>query len=304
MGRSRRRTLRTVACLAGGLALAGCTEQSTREEGSENEASTPEPTGTPSPDDPTDGSADAAGPPAVTDYLGGANGHGEVVVDATGQDVATVEVGAGSEGLTFFPPAIHVDAGTTVEWEWTGKGGAHNVVAEDGSFDAGAPVGSEDADYEHTFERDGIYRYYCHPHEANGEKGAVVVGTNYPTSDDPHVRFGTARDAYLHHTNNYDGSITDLTGQSSVTVEVGGGDDGLVFSPPAVRIDAGTTVEWEWTGEGGAHSVVAVDGRFESDITAADDATYRHTFEESGRVRYYCLPHALTGMKGVVEVVA
>ncbi|PSQ07359.1 halocyanin domain-containing protein, partial [Halobacteriales archaeon QS_5_68_33] len=70
--------------------------------------------------------------PAFGAFLGDANGYEEgAVEDARGQDAVTIEVGAGG-GFAFDPPAIWISPGTTVTWEWTGEGGAHNVVANDG----------------------------------------------------------------------------------------------------------------------------------------------------------------------------
>jgi halocyanin-like protein len=105
-------------------------------------------------------------------------------VDATGQDTVTVEVGVQANGgaYGFGPPAVHVDNGATVEWEWTGNGGGHNVVsAGDGPLDSGSTVGSAGVNYEHTFEEDGIYNYLCSPHEGLGMKGSIVVGEDYAT---------------------------------------------------------------------------------------------------------------------------
>jgi len=99
----------------------------------------------------------------------------EGTVDWTGEDAVTVDVGVGSNGFNFDPPAIAVDAGTTVTWEWTGQGGAHNVVAEDGSFDSGQEESGSGITFEHTFESTGEYRYVCTPHETLGMVGAVVV---------------------------------------------------------------------------------------------------------------------------------
>jgi len=106
------------------------------------------------------------------------------VTDATGQDSATVEVGVdnGGQPYGFGPAAIHVDNGATVQWEWTGEGGGHNVVSDgDGPLDSGSAVSEAGVNYEHTFEEDGIYPYVCVPHEGLEMKGAVVVGTDYPT---------------------------------------------------------------------------------------------------------------------------
>jgi halocyanin-like protein len=62
-----------------------------------------------------------------------------------------------------------------VVWEWTGEGGQHNVVAEDGTFDSGDPVAGSDATFEYTFGESGTWLYYCAPHRALAMKGAVVV---------------------------------------------------------------------------------------------------------------------------------
>jgi len=103
--------------------------------------------------------------------------------DFRGQDEVTVEVGVEGNGnfWAFGPPAIHVDPGTTIIWEWTGQGSAHNVVAEDESYSSGSPVAQAGTTFERTYDEDGIYKYYCDPHLSVGMKGAVVVGTDYPS---------------------------------------------------------------------------------------------------------------------------
>jgi halocyanin-like protein len=63
-----------------------------------------------------------------------------------------------------------------------------------------------------------------------------------------------------------------------------------------------TTVVWEWTGEGGAHNVVAEDESFESELLSEYGETFEYTFSEPGTVRYYCGPHKSLGMKGAVVV--
>ncbi|NHN61511.1 halocyanin domain-containing protein [Halorussus sp. JP-T4] len=105
------------------------------------------------------------------------------IVDETGQSEVTVEVGAaGNNGnFAFGPAAIRVDPGTTVVWEWTGKGGSHNVAAEDGSFES-EMTGSTGHTFEQTFDETGITKYACTPHKAMGMKGAVVVGDEAASS--------------------------------------------------------------------------------------------------------------------------
>ncbi|MBV0923549.1 halocyanin domain-containing protein [Halomicroarcula limicola] len=107
-------------------------------------------------------------------------------VDETGSSEVTVTVGAQGNGgaFAFAPPAVHVDNGATVKWEWTGNGGGHNVLSEgEGPLDSGSTVSSAGVHYEYTFEEDGIYKYFCSPHRGNGMKGAIVVGSEYPTTN-------------------------------------------------------------------------------------------------------------------------
>lgn len=98
----------------------------------------------------------------------------EGTYDFRGEDEVEVLVGAGEQGLQFEPAAIMIDSGTTVIWEWTGEGGAHNVVHEDGEFESEL-VDEAGHTFEHTFEEENVYQYVCSPHEANGKKGAVTV---------------------------------------------------------------------------------------------------------------------------------
>lgn len=100
------------------------------------------------------------------------------VVDKTGQDTVTVEVGvkANNDYYGFGPAAISVSKGTTITWKWTGKGGSHTVTAQSGGdFDSGLHE-EQGYTFEHSFDEKGIYKYYCTPHKALGMKGVVVVG--------------------------------------------------------------------------------------------------------------------------------
>ena len=91
-------------------------------------------------------------------------------------------VGVGTEGnggfFGFDPPAVWVDPGTTVRFEWTGVGGGHNVVSEAGpaDLDSGDPVADAGVHYEYTFEEAGLNTYYCVPHLALGMKAGIAVG--------------------------------------------------------------------------------------------------------------------------------
>lgn len=98
----------------------------------------------------------------------------EGTVDRTGRDEVTVLVGTGDHGYQYDPAAIRIDGGTTVVWEWTGKGGPHDVVETDGAFES-ENHRRAGATFEHAFDDPGVYRYVCVPHVAVEMKGAVEV---------------------------------------------------------------------------------------------------------------------------------
>lgn len=169
----RRTFLKTAAAVAvAGPLLAGCTSTGTANSG--------------------DGSAGASSNDAQANggNAGSASGSGDApafggwldntnyksVTDKTGASEVTVKVGAeGNNGpYSFAPPAIRVGTGTAVTWEWTGEGGTHNVVAQDGSFESELSA-EKGHTFEYTFDSSGTYKYSCEPHEAMGMKGVVVV---------------------------------------------------------------------------------------------------------------------------------
>jgi halocyanin-like protein len=230
----------------------------------------------------------------------------ESTVDRRGESTVTVTVGAeGNNGnYAFGPAAVRVDPGTKVVWEWSGKGNAHNVVAEDGSFESEL-TGDAGYTFEYTFESTGVYRYACVPHKAMGMKGAVVVGDAGGSGGGGESTESTGPDYgdWFENVDNFAETV-DRTGESEVTVTVGaeGNNGTYAFDPPAVRVDPGTTVVWEWTGKGGAHNVVAEDGSFESELTDESGFTFEQTFDETGVTKYACVPHKMMGMKGAVVV--
>lgn len=116
-------------------------------------------------------------PQEVSSWLEGAAGYDGSVKDSTGSGSATVKVGANSEDgyFAFKPAAVRVSTGTEVTWEWTGEGGAHNVVEKSNAFTSGEAQSGSDITYKHTFEEAGTYLYYCGPHRSLGMKGAVIV---------------------------------------------------------------------------------------------------------------------------------
>ncbi|WP_276224428.1 halocyanin domain-containing protein [Haloarcula halophila] len=112
----------------------------------------------------------------------------------------------------------------------------------------------------------------------------------------------SAIDSFLSDANGYEGTIRDATGQDSVTVGVGGG---LVFDPPALRIDAGMIVNWE--SMGGRHNVVSSEDSSSdfdsSDPTDDTDTTFSQLFGNTDLQFYICEVYEGSGMLGAIEVV-
>ncbi|MFD1587430.1 halocyanin domain-containing protein [Halorientalis brevis] len=133
--------------------------------------------------------------------------------------------------------------------------------------------------------------------------GAAAAGLGASATGTAAAQDGSKFGGYLAEANNYDGTVVDETGKSEVTVEVGAADTGLAFGPAAVKVDPGTKIVWEWTGDGGSHNVVAEDGSFDSGSAVSQaGTTFEQTFEEEGVVQYFCEPHKISGMKGVIVV--
>ena len=120
--------------------------------------------------------------PVFPDYVSDAAG-GEYS-DMRGSSEVTEEVGAGSNQVAYAPTNIWVEPGTTVTFEWVSNG--HNVLPNtqpEGAGWSGSGQSLEDSGftYSHTFETEGMYTYYCSPHEQLGMKGAIAVGTGVET---------------------------------------------------------------------------------------------------------------------------
>jgi halocyanin-like protein len=234
-------------------------------------------------------------------------------VDNTGQDQVTVEVGAEGNGgpYAFTPPAMRIDPGTTVVFEWTSD--THNVLPEEQPSGAGweghEPIENTGFTYEHTFETEGIYKYYCQPHRALGMKAAIVVGgsggggggggggsVGEPDYGD-----------WFSDVQTYEGTTVDERGSGEVTVEVGAEGNGgpYAYTPTAVRVDPGTTVVFEWVSD--THNVLIEEqpsgaGWEGHEPIENTGFTYEHTFETEGVYKYFCQPHRALGMKGAIVV--
>lgn len=131
--------------------------------------------------------------------------------------------------------------------------------------------------------------------------GGVAAFSGCLSGDDPPE--SPAPNGWFDGVSNYDG-FEDRTGSDEVTVEVGAGENGYRFEPPAITVAPDTTVVFEWTGDGGGHNVEHPDGDWENPegVVESDEHTYERSFSEPGTHRYRCWPHEGIGMKGAVFV--
>ena len=118
---------------------------------------------------------------------------------------ANIDYDVGMGAKVFRPAELRVVPGTTVTWLNTSKQG-HSVTAYEDGLPEGADFfasggfdseqGARDAwgnstggtlfegqSYEHTFEVEGTYPYFCIPHEVGGMVGTVVVTDDAETTD-------------------------------------------------------------------------------------------------------------------------
>ncbi|MBO9633374.1 MAG: cupredoxin domain-containing protein [Chitinophagaceae bacterium] len=75
---------------------------------------------------------------------------------------------------------------------------------------------------------------------------------------------------------------------------------GMRFVPASLEVSIGDTVIW-MNDSNGEHNVVANDGSFKSNILEKGQI-YALVFEKKGSFKYYCQPHRIMGMKGIIEV--
>jgi halocyanin-like protein len=120
----------------------------------------------------------ATAQPSFGGWMSGVGNYSEVA-DETGSDSVTIQVGTEANGgaFGFGPAAVQVDPGTEIVWEWTGEGGQHNVVAQEGGEFESELTGESGFTFSQTFDSETVVKYYCTPHQSLGMKGVVVVGS-------------------------------------------------------------------------------------------------------------------------------
>ncbi|HEX2094987.1 MAG TPA: plastocyanin/azurin family copper-binding protein [Longimicrobiaceae bacterium] len=184
---------------------------------------------------------------------------------------ATVNV----DDHTISPQTVTIAAGGTVTWKMLED--EHDIT-----FDGAAPTGGnipktdEGKSVSRTFPTAGTYTYRCARHESKGKTGTVIVtgGTTPPPPPPPNPP----------------------TVPSSATVTT----PGNTFSPAAVTIATGGTVQWQISGS--THNVTfqgtAPPGGNVPDTNSGN--TVSRTFPTAGSYSYQCTRH--NGMTGRVVV--
>jgi len=307
MDQTRRRYLLSL----GALSLAGCSsssQQSTTQ--SRTTATTSKPTTTKPTETTTTETTETTTtiehdypPPDFDGYLVGAqnyDGPYTSVRDARGQNRVRVRVGVNGDGTGygFKPAAVHIDPETTVVWEWVDDWTTQEWLTDEaGTFKSAK---QSEGTFEHTFRVEGVVKYYSVPHKPLGMRGGIIVGDEYPTEG---VRAPDSVDDFLEGAVNYYGWMVDATGQDSVSIRVGL-ESTVGLEPPAVQVDPGTTVVWQWRGgthrQDGTHRIVATDGEFDSGTHPSDSGdTFEYTVSD-GVYTYVCEPHSSLGVRGAI----
>jgi halocyanin-like protein len=234
-------------------------------------------------------------------------------VSSPGSDTARLQAVHASPDA----PAVDITAGggETVLFDGVpyGASGAVEVPAGDYTVEIRGDTEGNDGDvvaeYDVSLAGDTVYTAFAAGYLSPGDEPAatpfnLLVTTPEGRGAAPEPSSVPAEmDEFLADANGYDGSLLDATGQDSVTVAVGG--DGFAFGPAALRIDAGTTVNWEWMG--GTHNVASTQ-ESASDFTSGEptsdtDTTFSQSFDNTGLQFYVCDVHEGSGMLGAIDVV-
>jgi plastocyanin len=175
--------------------------------------------------------------------------------DAAASPAAGISIGFAA----FATPHVDVVAGDSVRWT-NDSGRAHDIVADDQSFDSGRIYGTET--FTHRFETPGVIPYYCSLHPfMTGE-----IDVHPVLLDAPAQRAGSGKPYVL------TGRVA-AAGASSVAIQ---GDDGGGFAPVG-------------------SATVGADGSFRATVTPRTTTSYRALIDDaaSPAVQLLVLDHAI-----------
>lgn len=138
---------------------------------------------------------------------GGENQEGQDQAQTTDGEVIEVQMITDGSAYYFDPVGLAIEPGTTVRFinasgmhgtsSYSDDNGKPQRIPDDASGWASPIFNEEGASFEVTFEQEGVYDYYCPPHEALGMVGRIVVGdpAAYPAQDAAQLNFPAAADA-------------------------------------------------------------------------------------------------------------
>jgi len=117
-----------------------------------------------------------SGYPELDHWLIDVDGWDGTLADRTESDTVSVTVGSPGNGghFAFDPLALKCSTGTTIAFEWTGSGGAHDIAFQ-GDIEKSEIYSERGRNFEVTLDEPGVYRYTCRPHEGIGQRGGIVV---------------------------------------------------------------------------------------------------------------------------------
>ncbi|WP_408959662.1 plastocyanin/azurin family copper-binding protein [Natrinema sp. 74] len=177
-----RRTVLGIAGSAIGIGLAGCLsgQSETDQHGDGNHSH-----------DGGDENGSVTNETSHNEPHGGNESHGHDAALEGPSETAEVAMATTDSGQHFEPHVVWVETRGRVTW--TNESGNHSTtayhadngepqLAPDGAaaWDSGV-LSKKGATFEHTFETEGVYQYYCTPHETAGMIGSVIVGRPDPS---------------------------------------------------------------------------------------------------------------------------
>lgn len=121
----------------------------------------------------------------------------------------------------FDKAAIFIQPGDKVTWVQDDAKNEHDVVAYPGLIPAGVKLfkspllKKKGQKWSMTFKKVGTYFYHCHPHEAGGMRGWIVVGR--PSRPDEFRKALPGESAHRHH-GDHAGSADDRGGKSKTSM--------------------------------------------------------------------------------------
>lgn len=103
----------------------------------------------------------------------GESGQATVSFALTSTGGSNVVVIQATSSLVFDPDSVMIEPGTTVRW--VNDSGLFHTVTPDGHTEWSHQDLSNGTTFEHTFDVEGTFPYYCQPHQSQGMTGTIVV---------------------------------------------------------------------------------------------------------------------------------